>query len=304
MIIGIIGLGQWGNKIFNSLLKNKDVKKVVVTSKPKLNYNGHIEIQKIVYRNNYDNFLKNLDAIIVATPPEHHENILYMSKRYNLPALFEKPLTNSVETLKKISNDDYFKTYIDVDYIYLYSNLWKVYVNNIFLDNSKPIFIELWSGNKGPMRSNINIFWDWLPHDFSMLFSLTNIYQFNIEDINLIKDMKGKYYKIFLQNNNVKVEINVGNQMINRMRSCKVINNNKTVCFNDVTCQVSINNTVINVKSKQTNLSPLENVLNSFVSKLKNSEFRPDQNLNFSYKVNYMIKKVNIFWINKVNLQK
>ena len=56
MKIGIIGLGRWGNNIFNSLVNNDDVESIVVTSTPSTKYFGNKEVYIKRYNENPDVF--------------------------------------------------------------------------------------------------------------------------------------------------------------------------------------------------------------------------------------------------------
>ncbi len=148
--IGLIGYGNWGKRIYETLHAFPEV-----------------EIS-IVEKNVFARFC---DAVIIATPSSTHAELALRYIDKDIPVFVEKPLATSAADVERITRHAKANNAIVfVGYIYLYNN----FIDHI-KDNYKkalPIRSINFVGYNQRSRKDTSLLWDWLPHDLSICHKL------------------------------------------------------------------------------------------------------------------------------------
>lgn len=172
--LGIIGLGYWGPNFARlcfevdriNLLYCCDIDEYSLAKIKK-------QFPSVKVTNNYQNLLKdkNIDAVIVVTPPETHyklcRNLLIAGK----DVLVEKPMTLSSNDAKKLLLlSQKHKQILMVDHIFEY-NSGIIKLKELIDKNAlgKVFYVSGSYTALGPVRSDVNAILDLAPHHFYIL---------------------------------------------------------------------------------------------------------------------------------------
>lgn len=166
---GIVGFGNWGRKIYETLKNFSNCEIVAICDKENINLD-----EKIIITDDYKDLMKmKLDAVIIATPNETHYEIAYKFLLANINLFVEKPLATSYKEafslidLARKKNLNLFTGHILLyhpltwqfkKYLERYKNNWRLKIirTNSFLAYNEP-------------RS---ILYDFAPHDISLILFL------------------------------------------------------------------------------------------------------------------------------------
>ncbi|MBK16586.1 MAG: hypothetical protein CMK49_01025 [Prochlorococcus sp. SP3034] len=172
MKIGLIGLGRWGKKILNTILKIENIELSCVASRNK-------ETIKLIKNDcriyeNWNDLINhpNLQGIIIATPPRTHYQIAKISILKTIPVLIEKPLTLNLKEAIHLKNLAIkMNTILMTEFTQVFNPKFTELVKSIELINGiKSIITE--AGNYGPVRKDAPVLWDWGSHELSIILSL------------------------------------------------------------------------------------------------------------------------------------
>ena len=172
--LALIGVGRWGSNYVKTIDSINDVEIVSLTSK-KENIKNFLTKDCIVEKDWKKLILaKNIDGVIISSPPHTHYQIIMDCLELNIPLLVEKPFVLKVEEAEKILNLAKRKsTLVLVNYIHLYHPAFLKLIDNLDqYENLKSI--ESFSGNYGPFREDVRALWDWAPHDIAMCLEIMN----------------------------------------------------------------------------------------------------------------------------------
>jgi UDP-N-acetylglucosamine 3-dehydrogenase len=150
--LGLIGRGRWGKNIERTLLTFPDVALTVV---------GRGEQAP-----------KDLDGVLVATPGSTHKEIALPFIERGIPTFVEKPFTTSVaDALALQTAAEKSGALVFVGHIHLYNPPF-LKIKEL-LPSLGPVRFMFSEGmNNGPVRDDMSVMWDWLPHDLSMAIEL------------------------------------------------------------------------------------------------------------------------------------
>jgi predicted dehydrogenase len=172
--VGIIGCGYWGTNLIRNFFENPSC------------YLSHISdgnqdaLEKI--RQRFPSLQattdpvkliesKELDAIVVATPLEHHFELAKQALLNNKHVMIEKPLASTereAEELVRLAEKR--KLVLMVDHTFIYSGAVRK-VKEIIDDGELGdiFYFDSVRVNLGLFRTNQNVVWDLGPHDFSIM---------------------------------------------------------------------------------------------------------------------------------------
>ncbi len=174
MDIGVVGVGYWGKNIIRNLQKHKEIDNIFVFDK---NTESIRKIRdsfpSVKESDSFEELLnKDIDAVFIITPPETHYELgkkvleagknLYLEKPFVLSADMAKELVSIAEekSLKIMSG-----------HTFLYSppviKIKEIIENNGIGDIEYISFRRI---NLGIHQKAVNVIWDLLPHDLSMIF--------------------------------------------------------------------------------------------------------------------------------------
>ena len=170
---GLIGAGRWGKIYVRTLLSLPDRCRLthVCTSKPE---NASLVPHPVTVLPRWQDLIwSDCEAVIIATPPETHAEILEACLEANKPCIVEKPLCLDVATAERLHQRvERSSIPVLVDHPHLFGASYAA-LKQAVEQAREPIRVILSEGAAfGPFRRNTPALWDWAPHDVSMVLDL------------------------------------------------------------------------------------------------------------------------------------
>ncbi len=173
MKIGVLGLGYWGPNLIRNFMGNPEIKQVIGCDKDlerlkfiKSRFPG------IELTDNYDELLNSdVDAIAIATPVKTHFPLAKKALEAGKHIWVEKPFTaNSQEGEELIEIAEMRNLKIFVDHTFIYTGAVrkiKELVDSGELGDI--IYFDSVRINLGLFQHDVNVIWDLVPHDVSIM---------------------------------------------------------------------------------------------------------------------------------------
>lgn len=268
--LALIGCGKWGKNYLTTAAANGiNISAICDTnlaeSDPGINaFRDYTEI-------------KDVDGVIVATPPDIHKRIACHFLNIGKPVLVEKPVALSLsDTLSVFEAATTNKTPVLINNIHLFAHAFEILKDNV-AGWQGSLNITSIGGNSGPYRDYSALF-DWGPHDISMCLALFECYP------HYIRIMRGKcgggeIYTIVLKRGSYQARLTVGNGLIAKKREFKVTSTEHNIEYDDLADdKLILDGNPCPVESA----SPLARVLRGFVKCIETGEtdWRFSHNLN------------------------
>lgn len=154
--VAVIGSGRWGSAIIRTL---RELPGATITHIATRNF------AELVGKSD-------IDAVVVATPPETHAAVALPFIKRGLPVFIEKPLTLSVSEGKRLLNASRESgSLVFVGHLHLYSPAFNVLKKEA--GKAGKLHMLIGEGmSYGPFRESYSALWDWAPHDLSMMLAL------------------------------------------------------------------------------------------------------------------------------------
>lgn len=179
--IGIVGLGYWGPNLVRNFAAEgqanltilcdlkEDLRKKISAQYPTIRTTARFE----------DLLVKNIDAIVIATPTASHFPIAKASLQAGKHVLIEKPIaSSSAEAKALIQLSKKNKCILMVDHTFVYEDAVqkiKSYIEDGSLGDL--LYFDSVRINLGIIRPDTNVLWDLAVHDLSILtYLLPNIH--------------------------------------------------------------------------------------------------------------------------------
>lgn len=164
-----------------------------------------------------------LDGVIVATPPATHADIVRAAIEADLPTLVEKPLTTSradAEALLALAEDS--GVAVMVDHTYLFHPGFRA-MKREALVLGRLQALRTAGGNWGPFRDDVDVLWDWGPHDVALCLDLVGDQPVKVEawskDRQSTPEGAGEVIAVRLTfDDGLAADLRVGNLMEHRTR--------------------------------------------------------------------------------------
>jgi predicted dehydrogenase len=170
--LGLAGVGRWGRNYIRTVRKLDGVGLSAVASRnpetPAL-----LPAGCAVFSDWRDLISStDVDAVIVATPPTIHAEIVVVAARAGKPVLVEKPLTMGLPGLAQIrAAVGENGPLVVVGHTHLYQPAFVQLCAEVAARG--PVrAIRSSAGNHGPYRLDAPVLWDWGPHDIAMCLAL------------------------------------------------------------------------------------------------------------------------------------
>ncbi len=221
--LALIGKGPWGNNYIRTIanLKNCVLPKEFIRAK------DYKELFK---------YKKDIDGVIIATPPTTHFKIAYDVLSHGLPVLVEKPVATSLLHAKKLLEiQKKRKLNAMVGHIYLYHSAFRAMKKQIQVIG-KIHYIATEGMDYGPIRSDVSALWDWAAHDISMTMDLLNQKPTSVFGWGVKRNAKNggiDMCYIRLQFNTIPVVISIGWLSPVKKRSMTVVGETGSILFDD-----------------------------------------------------------------------
>jgi predicted dehydrogenase len=170
--LGLIGAGKWGRNYIKTIAGMRGVTLARIASRnPETR---DLVRDDCIISSDWRDVAgaKDLDGIIIATPPSRHARMVATAVESGIPVIVEKPLTaNLAEARQLLDIVRHHGGYVLVDHIHLFSPAWSSLKDSV--KRLGPVRrIEAEAGNYGPFRPDTTVLWDWGPHDLAMCIDL------------------------------------------------------------------------------------------------------------------------------------
>ena len=167
--LGLIGVGRWGRNYVRTIGEIDGAVLAAVASSnpetPELVPSGCRVVAD--WR---DLLADDIDAVIIATPPDSHARILLAAAAAAKAILVEKPLVTTAADLAAIQQALANST-VMVEHTHLFHPAFRA-LKAAVVSKGRPIAIRASAGNTGPYRADVSVLWDWGPHDVAMVLDL------------------------------------------------------------------------------------------------------------------------------------
>jgi len=179
MNIGIIGLGYWGPNIVRNFYTLPEVKIIIGcdqnVDRLKLIKEKFPQIRLVADSSELLRD-KSIDAVVIATPVESHFRLAEAALRSGKHVWIEKPLTRkSSDAFQLIDLAERSKKIVMVDHTFVYTGAVRKMKEIVERGElGIPYYFDSVRANLGLFQSDINVMWDLVPHDLSILQLLIN----------------------------------------------------------------------------------------------------------------------------------
>ena len=241
----LIGYGYWGPNVARNINKSKisNLKAVVDLDKNSIknakNDNVSESYLDSIEKLNSE-IMKEVDVIVVTTPPSSHFKIINKLSKYKKTFLIAKPLCTSAKEVEKIEKlVKKFNLDIFTDETFVYSNKVKA-IKKIINSNSFGTlqYISSVRSNLGLIQKDQNVIWDLAPHDLSIVSFVTSLYPISGKAISTnslsnIKSTDNISYVEFKYKNNLKLFLNVSWVSPEKIRYMVFCGSKQTLVYDD-----------------------------------------------------------------------
>lgn len=169
-----IGVGYWGPNLLRNLVANKrcEVRTVVDISPERRSYvKGLYPSIRVVDDSDMVFSDEDIDAVVIATPVRTHFELAQKALNAGKHILVEKPLASSLEEVKAIEQlARQNECLVMVGHTFLYNAAVR-YVKGIIESGMLGDIRYIYSQrlNLGRIRSDVDAFWNFGPHDISII---------------------------------------------------------------------------------------------------------------------------------------
>lgn len=312
--IALIGYGYWGINLARVIKNNPDCELIAIVdidetkrNKAKQHYNSCLILKDLseIFE------LNNITSIVIATPVSQHFPIVSECLKKNIHVLCEKVLSDKIEEIEElIALAEKHQVILDVDYTFLENSIVKE-IKRI-LDTKQLGEINYMTFKRtglGPIRSDVNVIYDLLAHDISILIYWIGIPHWVISTERcILKNQKADIAFIQLGfENNIIVNLHASWLCPLKQRQIEVVGVKGMLIFDDTTPseKLKIIYTNSDYQSMATDFGsfqlsiksgdivipniiypePLKEKFNSFLAKIRNNKIDKNKN-NETIKIN------------------
>ncbi len=176
--IGVIGCGYWGPNLVRNFYQGRNSRVVSVADldEKRLSYIQEL-YPPIAVTKDYQEVLTDstVEAVVVATPVQHHARIVIEALEAGKHVLVEKPMASSAaECEAMIAAADKAGRVLMVGHTFEFTD--PVRRMKTILDEGmlgKLYYVNSQRLNLGLFRNDVNVVWDLAPHDISILLHMT-----------------------------------------------------------------------------------------------------------------------------------
>lgn len=171
MRVAVLGCGYWGSKHVRALHSIAEVDRVVaVDFREERLTELKREFPAIGVSRRLEDALDEVDAVIVATPPDTHARCAMVAMQAGKSVLVEKPLaTSTLDARQMVDTAENLGVVLGVGHTFEYNAaVWKL---RDLLDSEelgRIHYIDSARLNLGLYQSDVNVIWDLAPHDVSI----------------------------------------------------------------------------------------------------------------------------------------
>jgi predicted dehydrogenase len=169
--VGLVGYGYWGSKHARVLAGLPAVELTVIDSRPERLREALTKFPAIGVASGLGKVQDELDAVVIATPPQSHGAVALQALRAGLHTMVEKPLATSVAAAEAlVEAADASGLALMVGHIFEYNAaVWKLKEIIASGELGRVLHIDTVRANLGHYQNDCNVIWDVAPHDISIL---------------------------------------------------------------------------------------------------------------------------------------
>lgn len=240
--IGVIGCGYWGPNLIRNFshLKGTDVAVCVDLNEERLAHMRSL-YPNIETATDYRRMLArpDIDAVVVATPPETHFKLTMEALRAGKHVFVEKPLAlSSADGATMVAEAETRKRVLMVGHTFVYTaavNKIKEVIASGEL--GEIMYISTTRVNLGIFQENINVIWDLAPHDVSILNYILDCMPESVSTqagSYIRKKVEDVAFLTLRYPNRVIAHVHVSWLNPNKIRSTTVVGSRKMLVYDDV----------------------------------------------------------------------
>lgn len=173
MKVGVVGLGYWGPNLVRNFLGNNSVSRVIACDKKEERLKAaKLKFPGVELTTDYDQLLStDIDAVAIATPVNQHYKLAYKALEAGKHIWVEKPFTStSIEAEKLMEKAELNNLKIFVDHTFIYTGAVKKIKELVQRGEiGDIIYFDSVRINLGLFQHDVNVIWDLVPHDLSIM---------------------------------------------------------------------------------------------------------------------------------------
>lgn len=178
MRVGVVGCGYWGSKhvrVLSGLPQVSDV--VIIDGRPEVRAAVGADHPKAHQRPNLAAAIDDVDAVIVATPPESHFDVAAEAIEAGKHVLVEKPLTtNTTDALHLVRMADEAGVVLAAGHTFAYNDaVWKLAEMIQIGVLGRLHYLDAARLSLGLYRHDVNVLWDLAAHDIAIATLLMGV---------------------------------------------------------------------------------------------------------------------------------
>jgi predicted dehydrogenase len=171
MNIGVVGCGYWGSKHLRVLHAIHEVSAVVAidSSEDRLR-EAQRSTPGVTCARSLEEVVRDLDAVVVATPPRTHVEVASTAIEAGAAVLVEKPLATSVNDARALV-DEAEARHVPLMVGHTFEHNAAVWKLRELVENGelgRLYYVDSARLNLGLYQSDVNVIWDLAPHDISI----------------------------------------------------------------------------------------------------------------------------------------
>ncbi len=232
--IGLVGAGPWGRNYISTIAKLNGMNLTrLASNNPDSAYQVGPEC---VISDKWQEVInaRELDGIVIASPPTTHFDIAIAAIKIGLPVLLEKPMTLLVSDAEKLlSAAQDYGAIVMVDHIHLYSSAWEAIRRKAFELGTIQAITGI-AGKWGPLPPKTPVLWEWGSHDVAMCISLMDRVPEKVSIKRIESKKGGETLNLALDFGNANALLNIGNLFRKPKRSFTISFDRGELTYNDI----------------------------------------------------------------------
>jgi len=237
--LGLIGAGRWAKNYIRTIAGLTDAKLVRVARSR--NLRDDLPIHDVEITTDWRRVAEahDLDAVIIATPPNTHAELALATIAAGHPVLVEKPLTMNHDEAKTILDlAEQRNCLVMVEHTHLFNPAFRMLKALCAAERNIKV-IDSIAGNWGVFRRDVTVLWDWGSHDVAMCLELlhekpTHVAARLLEEREVPEGVGQSYALELTFRRGVKAKIAISNILDKKQRSFTVHISDGSFVYNDL----------------------------------------------------------------------
>ena len=235
---GLIGAGRWGKVYIRTLASLAERCRLthLCTSRPD---NASLVPHPVQVVSDWRALIASeCDAVIIASPPKTHAEIVEACVEAKKPCLVEKPFCLDVATAERLhTRIQASGVPVLVDHTHLLTPTYRL-LKDVLKEAGEPIRVLLSEGmGFGPFRTHTSTLWDWCPHDVSLCLDLLGRQPEHLEVLDGPRSPEGDPEMVTLRldfSGQVCAWIHAGRLSAEKRRAFSVVTDRHLYVFDDL----------------------------------------------------------------------